>query len=248
MQGEEVGGDTEADPVAEVEAEMEAAGVALEEEVSPPGTAAESGKPPTDKPLPIADRLSRLRKEIAQDETHEQVAGPEPEASAADIEVEAEPVEDTGAGDTAIAALPAEPGGPEPVAEMAAEMETADEAGDDQPAPIEPPEVAEELAGEQSTAESTIEEDRPADEGQPADEASQPPAERSSGPTDTTAAMFVDPKLATFTLVDIYKVQGLYQQALQALDILENKGGDPERIERERTTNSAAMSAGSKSE
>ena len=169
MQGEEVGGDTEADSVAEVEAEMETAGVALEEEVSPSGTAAEAGKPPTDKPLPIADRLSRLRKEIAQDETHEQVAGPEPEA------------------------------------EMAAEMEAAEEA-------------------------------------------TEPTTEPSSGPTDTTAAMFVDPKLATFTLVDIYKVQGLYQQALQALDILENKGGDPERIERERTTISAAMSTGSKSE
>ena len=59
---------------------------------------------------------------------------------------------------------------------------------------------------------------------------------------------FVDPKLATFTLADIYQVQGLYQQALQVLDILENKGGDPERIKRERATITAAMSAGSKSE
>ncbi len=299
VQGEEDDGDTEVDPVAEVEAEIKAAGVALEAEVSPPETAAEAGKPPTDKPLPIADRLALLRKEIAQGGTSEEVAGPEPEASAMDIEVEAEPApeavtdelpatevtiepeiegevatidesaevppvepepepialdiepepaEVTEEADTTTAAPPAEPQGPEPVAEMAAEMEAADEAAEDQPAPIEPPEVAEELAEEQPTAESIIEEDRPAGDEQPAEEVSEPPAERSSGPTDTMTATFVDPKLATFTLADIYQVQGLYQQALQVLDILENKGGDPARIKRERATITAAMSAGSKSE
>lgn len=58
----------------------------------------------------------------------------------------------------------------------------------------------------------------------------------------------IDPKLATFTLATIYKVQGLYQQALQVLDLLETKGSDPERIESERASISRAMTSGYKPE
>ena len=239
--GKDNGGDTQAEPVDEVEAKIEAAEAPVEEEVSPPGTTEEEGKPPADKPLPITDRLSRPGKEIAQDETSTQVAGPELEAIVPEIESEVGPVEDTGIPADAIATPPAEPGGPEPEAEMAA-------ADDDQLAPIEPTEVAEEPSGAQSTGESIIEEDPPLDEGQPSEDAPQPPAERSGDPTDPASAPFVDPMLATFTLVNIYQVQGLYRQALEALDILENKGGDPERIKRERVAITAAMSSGSKSD
>ena len=58
----------------------------------------------------------------------------------------------------------------------------------------------------------------------------------------------IDPKLATFTLVTIYKVQGLYQQALQVLDMLEAKDSDPERIQAERDSVHQLMLADSRSE
>jgi tetratricopeptide (TPR) repeat protein len=51
---------------------------------------------------------------------------------------------------------------------------------------------------------------------------------------DMTESQWLDPKLATFTLATIYKVQGLYQQALQVLDLLEDKGADSDRITAER--------------
>ena len=54
----------------------------------------------------------------------------------------------------------------------------------------------------------------------------------------------IDPKLATFTLATIYKVQGLYHQALQVLDLLEVKGGDPERIQAERESILQQMTTG----
>ena len=240
--GDEAGGDTQTEPVAEVEAKIEAAEVPMEVEVSPPGTTEEAGEPPADKPLPITGRLSRPGKEIAQDDTSAPVAGPELEANVPEIESEAGPVEDTSApADDAIATPPAGPGGPEPEAEMAA-------AADDQLAPREPTEVAEVPSGAQSPGESIIEEDPSPGEGQPSEDAPPPPAERFGDPTDPAVASFVDPMLATFTLVKIYQVQGLYRQALEALDILEKKGGDPERIKRERATITAAMSSGSKSD
>jgi hypothetical protein len=244
-QGEEAGGETEADPVAEVEAEIETAGVAFEE-VSQPETAAEAGEPPTDEPLPATEVTAEpeIEDEAAIIDESAELPPVEPEPVDLDIEPEAEAAEVTEKAATATTAPPAEPEDPEPVAEMAAETE----ATDDRPAPTESAEVAEGLTDEQPTGESMVEEDQPADEGQSTEEASEPPAELSSGPTDPTAAVFVDPILATFTLVDIYQVQGLYQQALQVLDILENKGGDPERIKRERATITAAMSTGSKSE
>ncbi|UCD37318.1 MAG: hypothetical protein JSW54_10855, partial [Fidelibacterota bacterium] len=55
----------------------------------------------------------------------------------------------------------------------------------------------------------------------------------------------IDPKLATFTLATIYKVQGLHQQALQVLDMLEAKGSDPERIAAEREAIIRQMTGGS---
>jgi hypothetical protein len=61
-------------------------------------------------------------------------------------------------------------------------------------------------------------------------------------------ALWIDPKLATFTLATIYKVQGLYHQALQVLDMLEAKGGDPERIQAERESIIQQMTSGSQPE
>ena len=61
-------------------------------------------------------------------------------------------------------------------------------------------------------------------------------------------ALQIDPKLATFTLATIYKVQGLYHQALQVLDMLEEKGADPERINAERDSIRKVMTSDTKSE
>jgi tetratricopeptide (TPR) repeat protein len=51
---------------------------------------------------------------------------------------------------------------------------------------------------------------------------------------ESGANLSISPRLATFTLVTVLRNQGLYQQALEILDILEEKGEDPERIARER--------------
>ena len=58
-----------------------------------------------------------------------------------------------------------------------------------------------------------------------------PPSKKSSEkqlPTDISS------RLATFTLVDVLKAQGLYHKALDVLDILAEKGADQNRIESER--------------
>jgi len=47
-------------------------------------------------------------------------------------------------------------------------------------------------------------------------------------PTDISS------RLATFTLVNVLKAQGLYHKALDVLDILAEKGADQKRIESER--------------
>lgn len=44
----------------------------------------------------------------------------------------------------------------------------------------------------------------------------------------------ISPRLATITLVNVLKGQGLYHQALEVLDILEEKGEDKKRIAEER--------------
>lgn len=44
----------------------------------------------------------------------------------------------------------------------------------------------------------------------------------------------ISPRLATMTLVNVLKGQGLYHQALDVLDILEEKGEDKKRIDVER--------------
>ena len=46
--------------------------------------------------------------------------------------------------------------------------------------------------------------------------------------------MTVSVRLATFTLVNVLKNQGLFYQALEVLDLLEEKGEDPDMIRLER--------------
>ena len=57
---------------------------------------------------------------------------------------------------------------------------------------------------------------------------SEPTLEMASNP------LKVSSRLATFTLVTVLNNQGLYGQALEVLDALENKGENPETIARER--------------
>ena len=54
-------------------------------------------------------------------------------------------------------------------------------------------------------------------------------------PTDISS------RLATFTLVNVLKAQGLYHKALDVLDILAEKGADQKRIESERETIKAEL-------
>lgn len=51
----------------------------------------------------------------------------------------------------------------------------------------------------------------------------------------------VSPRLATFTLVNVLKGQGLFHQALDVLDILAKKGEDKKRIAEERKAIKAAL-------
>ena len=56
-------------------------------------------------------------------------------------------------------------------------------------------------------------------------------------PTDVILQeVAVSPRLATFTLVHVLKEQGLYNRALDVLDILDEKGENKDRIEAERAT------------
>ncbi len=65
-----------------------------------------------------------------------------------------------------------------------------------------------------------------------------PESEKSTPPPasepPTTGTGGIKARMATFTLVAVLKDQGLYHQALEVLDVLENKGSDPERVETER--------------
>jgi len=64
----------------------------------------------------------------------------------------------------------------------------------------------------------------------------QKPSPLKSEPTLDMASnpLKVSSRLATFTLVTVLNNQGLYGQALEVLDALENKGENPETIARER--------------
>ena len=52
--------------------------------------------------------------------------------------------------------------------------------------------------------------------------------------TESTESLNVSVRLATFTLVNVLKNQALFYQALEVLDLLEQKGEDPDMIRLER--------------
>ena len=72
----------------------------------------------------------------------------------------------------------------------------------------------------------------------------QKPSPLKSEPTLDMASnpLKVSSRLATFTLVTVLNNQGLYGQALEVLDALENKGENPETIARERESIQKLMS------
>ena len=51
---------------------------------------------------------------------------------------------------------------------------------------------------------------------------------------ELSEALNVSVRLATFTLVNVLKNQALFYQALEVLDLLEQKGEDPDMIRLER--------------
>jgi hypothetical protein len=52
--------------------------------------------------------------------------------------------------------------------------------------------------------------------------------------SETSESLNVSVRLATFTLVNVLKNQALFYQALEVLDLLEQKGEDPDMIRLER--------------
>ena len=53
---------------------------------------------------------------------------------------------------------------------------------------------------------------------------------------EPTDSLNVSVRLATFTLVNVLKNQALFYQALEVLDLLEQKGEDPDMIRLERNS------------
>ena len=53
---------------------------------------------------------------------------------------------------------------------------------------------------------------------------------------ESTDSLNVSVRLATFTLVNVLKNQALFYQALEVLDLLEQKGEDPDMIRLERNS------------
>ncbi len=66
----------------------------------------------------------------------------------------------------------------------------------------------------------------------PEEEKQKPEPEPQTDPKATTGT--INARMATFTLMAVLKDQGLYHQALEVLNVLEEKGSDPERIKAER--------------
>ena len=53
-------------------------------------------------------------------------------------------------------------------------------------------------------------------------------------PSQSGESLNLSVRLATFTLVNVLKNQALFYQALEVLDLLEQKGEDPDMIRLER--------------
>ena len=132
------------------------------------------------------------------------------------------------------------------------DLEVIDKAthdGKDMPGELFEPGVTSQK--EEALSESAAEQDQPAAEEAELDTEEPDDGEyefetefQAAEEAESRDTLAIDPKLATFTLATIYKVQGLYHQALQVLDLLETKGGDPERIQAERESILQLMTTG----
>ncbi|MFB0515279.1 MAG: hypothetical protein ACETWG_01595, partial [Candidatus Neomarinimicrobiota bacterium] len=192
-----------------------------------------------------AGSITRVRKED-KDLEREPFEPGELAAAAEEAEPEAEPETQPVAGE----AKAAEPYHPDVVSlekEAEQEREVLDRAAHD----------GEDLAGErfgpsitapqvERPPETSLERETPTAEewGPEEEELAVEAAEAAAG----RGPLWIDPQLATFTLATIYKVQGLYQQALQVLDMLEAKGADAERIQAEREAITQLMATGTQSD
>ena len=63
---------------------------------------------------------------------------------------------------------------------------------------------------------------------------------------ESTESLNVSVRLATFTLVNVLKNQALFYQALEVLDLLEQKGEDPDMIRLERDSVKALIKTSEK--
>jgi len=63
---------------------------------------------------------------------------------------------------------------------------------------------------------------------------------------ESTESLNVSERLATFTLVNVLKNQALFYQALEVLDLLEQKGEDPDMIRLERDSVKALIKTSEK--
>ena len=63
---------------------------------------------------------------------------------------------------------------------------------------------------------------------------------------ENTDSLNVSVRLATFTLVNVLKNQALFYQALEVLDLLEQKGEDPDMIRLERDSVKALIKTSEK--
>lgn len=112
----------------------------------------------------------------------------------------------------------------------------ADEPGESESMVFAERAMLEEETGE---PEHVLEQDDPTTQVLGSDMVAQPDTDQadesaSDIPPQPHEPLKIDPKLATFTLATIYKVQGLFVEALEVLNMLEDKGADQERINDER--------------
>ncbi len=132
---------------------------------------------------------------------------------------------------------------PEPELPVVEEKPEPDLPVEEEPAPVTEPEselspTEDQTVDEKSETEpAAIEEDTPAEEDPETPEVApeKEPEPVKAQPTISAPPMKgIKARMATFTLVAVLKDQGLYHQALEVLEVLEQKGSDQDRVNSER--------------
>ena len=225
--------------------------------------------PPDVKDAPALDKTGLESKDLADEsaqagltadeDSGDEGASGESHVAAEDKDLETEPFEPGDTGDASEEGAPETETGAKNLAEAARqegepyrpdvasvekathgerdELEKAAHAGRDMPGERFDPVAAKPSAGDEEGGDDTQPPEPEPRGAQLGDEAAT---------SDDT--LQIDPHLATFTLATIYKVQGLYRQALQVLDMLEAKSADQERIQGERESIQQFMISDSPSE